>query len=180
MRTREKAWAARAAIHRPIWRRAVAAQAGRPIAPDANGSLRISLAHVQGYAPRDGVWYTPFTTLAGLLAKHTGSEPFAAPSTLLEAAGGPDWRGLPLARLPINFLADGDTSGGNSGSPVLNGHGELVGLNFDRVWENVAGDFGFNPVLSRNVSVDVRYLLWLLERVEGAQGLLEELGVGGR
>ena len=121
--------------------------------------------------------HTPFTTLAGLLAKHTGSEPFDAPAALLEAARSDQpWRELPVSQLPIDFLADGDTSGGNSGSPVLNGRGELVGVNFDRVWENVAGDFGFNPALSRNVSVDVRYLLWLLERVERADALLGELG----
>ncbi|MBL8245732.1 MAG: S46 family peptidase, partial [Rhodanobacteraceae bacterium] len=80
-------------------------------------------------------------------------------------------------QVPVNFLADGDSSGGNSGSPMVNARGELVGINFDRVWENVAGDFGFNPALSRNISVDVRYLLWNLERVERAEELLQELGL---
>jgi len=78
----------------------------------------------------------------------------------------------------VNFLADGDTSGGNSGSPVVDGRGRLVGVNFDRVWENVAGDFGFNPAVSRNISVDIRYLLWMLRDVERADGLLRELGAG--
>lgn len=169
----------RSAIYRPIWRRAVAAHAGKPIAPDANSTLRLSFAHVQGYAPRDGVLYTPFTTLTGAVAKHTGAEPFALPGTVLEAAKAPGarWAQASLGDVPINFLADGDTSGGNSGSPVLNGRGELVGVNFDRVWENVAGDFGFNPALSRNISVDVRYLLWMLDRVDGADALMQELGV---
>jgi len=79
----------------------------------------------------------------------------------------------------VAFLADADTTGGNSGSPVLNGRGELVGVNFDRVWENVANDFGYNPDVARNISVDVRYMLWLLDEVHGraARRLLDEMGV---
>ena len=179
LRTRERAWNAQSAIHRPIWRRAVRAHAGKPIAPDANSTLRISFAHVQGYAPRDGVYYTPFTSLAGAVEKHTGKEPFALPAAVLEASREPGKRWLAPGSpdVPVNFLADADSTGGNSGSPVVNGYGELVGINFDRVWENVAGDFGFNPALSRNISVDIRYLLWLLDRVEGADDLLQELGV---
>ncbi|MCC6592239.1 MAG: S46 family peptidase [Xanthomonadales bacterium] len=179
LRARERAWLARSAIHRPLWRRAVAAHAGQPVAPDANGTLRVGFAHVQGYSPRDGVVYTPFTRLSGVLEKHTGVEPFALPPALLAAMRDPGerWRDRALADVPVNFLADGDSSGGNSGSPMVNGRGELVGINFDRVWENVAGDFGFNPAYSRNISVDVRYLLWQLDRVEDAQTLLKELRV---
>ncbi len=179
LRTRERIWNSQSAIHRPIWRRAVQAHAGKPIAPDANSTLRISFAHVQGYAPRDGVWYTPFTTLAGAVEKHTGEEPFALPANVLEAAKAPGtrWINTGGTDVPVNFLSDADSSGGNSGSPVVNGHGELVGINFDRVWENVAGDFGFNPALSRNISVDIRYLLWLLDRVEDGDPVLRELGI---
>ncbi|MBL8217109.1 MAG: S46 family peptidase [Bryobacterales bacterium] len=155
---------------RPEWRKAVIAQAGRPVAPDANGTLRVSLAHVQGMVPQDGMVYRPFTTLAGMLEKHTGQEPFAMPPFLLEKA-----RAVDAAKVPLNFLADGDTSGGSSGSPVLNGRGELVGLNFDRPWESVAGDFGFSGPYSRNINVDIRFLLWLLE-VQGADAILRELG----
>ena len=182
LRAHERNWLAQSAIHRPVWRRAVAAHAGKPIAPDANGTLRVSFAHVQGYSPRDGVQYTPFTTLAGMLEKHTGAEPFALPESVLAAARDPGehWVEKSSGLVPVNFLADGDSSGGNSGSPVVNARGELVGINFDRVWENVAGDFGFNPALSRNISVDVRYLLWNLERVANAEELLEELGLTGR
>ncbi|HEV7239065.1 MAG TPA: S46 family peptidase [Thermoanaerobaculia bacterium] len=153
---------------RPEWRRAVIAHAGKPVAPDANNTLRVSFAHVKGYAPRDGVFYTPQTTLRGVVDKHTNAEPFDVPDAVLAAA--PD----DLA-LPVNFLADGDTTGGNSGSPVVNGRGELVGVNFDRVWENVANDFAFNPDVARNVSADVQYLLWMLRDVAKAEELLREV-----
>jgi len=165
---RKNRWEGTISRLRPEWRRAVMAHAARPIAPDANSTLRVSFAHVQGYAPRDGVWYTPRTTLRGVVDKHTNAEPFDVPEAVLAAA--PD-----DLDLPVNFLADGDTTGGNSGSPVVNGRGELVGVNFDRVWENVANDFAFNPDIARNVSADVRYLLWMLRDVAKATELLEEL-----
>ncbi len=167
---------------RPTWRRAVMAQAGKPVAPDANGTLRVSFAHVQGYAPRDAVVMLPQTCLAGAVAKHTGEPPFAAPAFLLAAAPAAatsHWADPRLHDVPIDFLADADTTGGNSGSPVLDGRGRLVGLNFDRVWENVANDFGYDPAIARNISVDVRYLLWLLEAEHDsvATPLLREMGV---
>jgi hypothetical protein len=165
---------------RPAWRKGVAAWAGKPIAPDGNSTLRVSFAHVQGYRPRDGIWMEPQTTLAGMVDKNTGVEPFAAPERVLAAAPGAPASRFADPRLhdvPVAFLADADTTGGNSGSPVLNGKGELVGINFDRVWENVANDFGFNPEVARNVAVDVRYLLWMLDGIEGeaARPLLDEL-----
>jgi hypothetical protein len=164
---------------RPAWMRAVMAHAGEPIAPDANSTLRVSFAHVRGYEPRDGVFFTPHTTLSGVVAKHTGEEPFDVPESVLESAksAGSDWADPDLGDVPVCFLADGDTTGGNSGSPVVNGRGEMVGVNFDRVWENVANDFGYNPDIARNVSVDVRYMLWILDEVLHARELLEELGV---
>jgi len=165
---------------RPAWRRAVIAQAGKPIAPDANSTLRVSFAHVAGYAPRDGVLYTPQTTLSGVVEKHTGEEPFDVPDDILAAAKnrkfGP-WMDQKLKDVPVNFLSDADTTGGNSGSPTVNGRGELVGVNFDRVWENVANDFGYNPDIARNVNVDIRYLLWILDQVQDADELLREMGV---
>jgi hypothetical protein len=129
---------------------------------------------VKAYSPRDGVLYQPFTTLAGVLEKDTGQEPFRLPDRVRAAAANAN------PSLPVNFLSDADTTGGNSGSPVVNGRGELVGINFDRVWENVANDFGYNPAIARNVSVDVRYLLWILRDVEGAKELLGELGFPAR
>ncbi|MGC4055099.1 MAG: S46 family peptidase [Paludibaculum sp.] len=160
---------------RPEWRKAVIAHAGKPVAPDANSTLRVSFAHVKGYAPRDGVIYTPQTTLAGMLEKETGEEPFKLPAKVVAAAAKVD-----ASKVPLDFLADADTTGGNSGSPTVNGRGELVGLNFDRVWENVANDFGYNPDVARNVNVDVRFFLWLLKDVDQAGGILKELGVAAQ
>ena len=157
---------------RPEWRKAVLAYAGKPVAPDANGTLRVSFAHVKGYSPRDGVFYSPQTTLAGMIEKNTGEEPFAVPSFILDAAKKTD-----AQLIPVDFLADGDTTGGNSGSPVVNGRGEIVGINFDRPWENVANDFGYNPDVARNISVDIRFLHWMLEDIQHADDLLKELGL---
>jgi len=156
---------------RPEWRKAAIAYAGKPVAPDANGTLRVSFAHVKGYSPRDGVYYSPQTTLAGMIEKSTGKEPFAVPQFILDAA-----KSIRPSEIPIDFLADADTTGGNSGSPVVNGKGELVGLNFDRPWENVANDFGYNPDVARNISVDIRFFEWLL-RIQHADGILRELGL---
>ena len=169
--SRRQRWDGVIARLRPEWRRAVIAHAGKPVAPDANSTLRVSFAHVMGYVPRDGVTYTPQTTLAGVLEKDTGEEPFNAPKALLDAASKID-----PTEVPVDFLADADTTGGNSGSPTVNGRGELVGVNFDRVWENVANDFGYNQAVNRNVNVDIRYLVWILQNVQQGEGLLRELG----
>jgi len=165
---------------RPTWRRAVMAWAGRPIAPDANRTLRVSFARVRGYSPRDGLFALPFTTLSGVIAKAQPTRPFIVPEKIQtayrEGRFGP-WRDPALGEVPVDFLSDADTTGGNSGSPTVNARGELVGVNFDRVWENVANDFGYNPEVARNISADVRYLLWILDQVENADGLLRELGI---
>jgi len=167
---------------RPLWLLAIHDFVGAPVSPDANGTLRVSLARVVGYSPRDGVVMLPQTRLAGVVAKHTREQPFDAPEALLAAApraARSRWSDPSLRDVPVCFLADGDTTGGSSGSPVLNGRGELVGINFDRVWENVANDFGYNPSIARNISVDIRYMLWCLEVLGGERAgwLLRELGV---
>ncbi len=167
---------------RPLWRRALRAFLRRPIDPDANRTLRVSLAYARGYRSHEEVWMEPRTRLAGMVEKHTGEEPFDAAPRVLAAApktAESRWADPELGDVPVCFLATGDTTGGSSGSPVLNGRGELVGVNFDRVWENVANDFAYDPAVARNVAVDVRYLLWMLEEVEmpRSRALLEELGV---
>jgi hypothetical protein len=151
---------------------------GKAIYPDANSTLRVSFATVKGYSPREAVTFTPRTSLRGILEKERGTEPFAAPAKVLDAVRAGDfgdWSDPTLGSVPVGFLTDGDTTGGNSGSPTMNGAGEVVGLNFDRVWENVAGDFGWNAERSRNVNVDLRYALWMMDRVDGASALVKEL-----
>ncbi|MCA8950685.1 MAG: S46 family peptidase [Planctomycetes bacterium] len=165
-----------------LGRRWIAAQEafrGKSFYPDANSTLRVSIAEVQGYVPKDGVYYTPHTTVAGLLAKETGEPPFRNPPALLAAAEkrmASAWVDPRLGDVPVCFLTNGDTTGGNSGSPVIDGRGRLVGLNFDRVFEAVAGDFGWSPALSRNVVVDIRYALWIIDEVFPCPRLLEEMG----
>jgi hypothetical protein len=168
---------------RPLWRKAVIAEAGRPVAPDANSSLRVSFGRVRGYSPREAVTMAPHTTLAGAVEKHTGQDPFDLPARVREAFAAKRfgrWADPALGQVPIGLLSDCDTTGGNSGSPTIDGQGRLVGVNFDRVWENVANDFGYNPDVARNVNADVRYLLWNLDVIEGAHDLLKELGVAGK
>ncbi len=151
---------------------------GKAIYPDANSTLRVSFATVKGYSPREAITFAPRTSLRGVLEKERGVEPFATPKKVLDAARAGDfgaWADPALGSVPVDFLTDGDTTGGNSGSPTMNGKGEVVGLNFDRVWENVAGDFGWNPERSRNVNVDLRYALWMMEKVDGATDLVREL-----
>jgi hypothetical protein len=161
------------------WIEAQEAFRGKSFYPDANSTLRVSIAEVKGYSPRDGVTYVPQTTVQGLLQKETGRDPFANPPPLLEAARTRKQSRFFDARLgdvPVCFLTNADTTGGNSGSPVVDGRGRLIGLNFDRVFEAVAGDFGWSAERSRNVCCDIRYALWIIESVFPAPALLRELG----
>jgi hypothetical protein len=165
---------------RPVYIEALREVRGGLLAPDANSTLRFTFGEVRGYRPRDGVWYEPMTTIAGLLAKHTGEDPFDAPSTLLEQAAegsfGP-WVDPNLKTLTVNFLSTADITNGNSGSAVLNGRAELVGLAFDGNYEAMGSDFVVVPELSRAIAVDARYMLWVMDVVDGAGRLLEEMGV---
>lgn len=180
LKDRRDAWAGASYRLRPVWHAAARAQAGKPIAPDANSTLRVTFGKVRGFSPRDAVTHEPQTTLSGMVAKHTGADPYIAPDPLLEAAKAGRvgrWKDPTLNDVPVNFLSDADTTGGNSGSPTIDAKGRLVGVNFDRIWENVANDFGYDPKIARNVNADVRYALWMLEEIEKAEGLLQELGV---
>ncbi|MCF1426513.1 MAG: S46 family peptidase [Shewanella sp.] len=198
----EKELAGRLSIARPDYMAAVIdyyKANDLPVYPDANGTLRITYGMVDGYQSRDGLYKQPFTRLEGITAKHTGVEPFNAPQKVLDAIAKGDMgehkvesvyadpRGF-VCRLfscldkpeqfdsvPVNFLSSVDTTGGNSGSPVFNGKGELVGLNFDSTYEAITKDWFFNPTITRAVHVDIRYILWMMDKVDNAHNLIDEL-----
>jgi hypothetical protein len=151
-----------------------------PVYPDANSSLRVTFGNVQGVAPRDGVTYAPFTTVEGIVEKDTGVDPFNAPKAETDAIRAKAFDGYASKKqgtLPVDFLADLDITGGNSGSPSLDAQGRLVGLAFDGNWESVSGDWLFNPKLNRSIQVDVRYMLWVMHHLDHADNLLKEMGV---
>ncbi|WP_296279069.1 S46 family peptidase [Pseudoxanthomonas sp.] len=169
---------------RPVYLQALAdykKSQGEFVYPDANLSLRITFGNVMGYAPKDGVAYTPFTTLEGVVAKETGQDPFDSPKALLDAVAAKRYGGLEDKRLgsvPVNYLSDLDITGGNSGSPVLDAHGKLIGLAFDGNWESVSSNWVFDPKMTRMIAVDGRYLRWIMQEVYPAPQLLKEMGVG--
>jgi len=165
---------------RPLYMEALSGMRGTLLAPDANSTLRVTFGTVKGYEARDAVKYEPFTRLSGVVDKNTGEGEFDSPETLLEAArtGRKGPYGDPrLGDVPVNFLSTCDITGGNSGSPTLNSRGELVGLAFDGNYEAMGSDYLFNPELTRTIHVDARYMLWVMDAVDGAHGLLREMGL---
>ena len=158
------------------WRRSL----GQPVYPDANGTLRITYGTVDGYAPADGLYKGPFTTLQGIAAKHTGKDPFDAPPAQLQAIAQRRYGAFvepTLGTVPVNFLSSADTTGGNSGSAVMNARGELVGLNFDSTYESITKDWYFDPAITRAIHVDARYMLWVMSELDGADSLLREMRI---
>lgn len=170
-------------VARPVYLQAVAdykKSKGGFVYPDANSSLRITFGNVMGYTKVDGSKQQPFTKLEEVAAKATGQEPFDAPKSLLDAIAAKRYGGLADKRLgtvPVNFLSDLDITGGNSGSPVLDARGRLVGLAFDGNWESVSSNWVFDPVMTRMISVDQRYMRWIMQEVYPAPQLLQELNV---
>jgi hypothetical protein len=164
--------------------KALIEKAEGPVAPDANSTLRVTYGTVLGVdSSSDGIYWKPFTTLAGIEQKHTGVGEFDAPAAELEAiAALRNGKQTPyvdesLGDVPVDFLSTVDTTGGNSGSPTLNSRGELVGLLFDGTYDTIASDFLFDPVRTRSIHTDVRYLLWVMQEVDGATHLLKEMGL---
>ena len=153
---------------------------GHTTYPDANGTLRVTYGTVLGGSPMDGLIYEPFTRLDGILEKDSGVAPFNAPAKLLDLARARDFGiyGLEsIGSVPVNFLSDLDSTGGNSGSPTLNANGELVGLLFDGTIESVVSDWDFNPRNTRTIHVDTRYMLWVMEKIDRADWLIDEMTV---
>jgi len=148
--------------------------------PDANRTLRLTFGRIRGYAPADAVHYQPLTTLKGVIEKTTGQEPFDTPPGLIELIKAKNFGRFEhpeLKSVPVCILYDADTTGGNSGSPVLNGRGELVGVNFDRAWEATINDYAWNESYSRSIAVDIRYVLWITQKFGEANYLLKEMNV---
>lgn len=145
--------------------------------PDANLTMRVTYGNVKGYEPRDGVEYKYFTTLDGLMEKEDSTEEdFVVPSKLKELYALKDYGPYGVSgTLPVNFIATNHTTGGNSGSPVINAYGELIGTNFDRAWEGVMSDLQYDPDQCRNISLDIRYTLFLIEKYAGCKRLIEEM-----
>ena len=165
---------------RPMYMDALRASSGGRLYPDANGTLRITFGKVEGYTPRDGVVYTPQTTLSGIVAKNTASGEFDAPKAELEAIHANKTAGYVDAKLgavPVDFLSTVDTTGGNSGSPTLNAKGELCGLLFDGTYESLGSDFVVDAGITRSIHVDAVYMLWVMDAVDGAHNLLREMNV---
>lgn len=150
------------------------------IAPDANSTIRFTYGPVQGYQPRDGVTYLPQTTLKGVMEKETGTFPFEVPAKLKQLYQVRDFgRYLDknLDDIPVCFLNITDTTGGSSGSPVLDSNGEITGLLFDGVYESVVGDYFVLPEFLRVINVDIRYVLFITDKFSGAHHLLKEMGL---
>ena len=165
---------------RPVYMEGLLAHTGGLLAPDANGSLRIAFGTVRGYKPAPGKdVYAPFTTAAEIPAKNTGAEPFDAPKKLLDAIAAAKWGPYAPGQssVPVAFLSDLDITGGNSGSPVLNARGELIGLAFDGNYEGLASDVVFHGETTRTITVDVRYILWVADAVDQADHIVRELGL---
>jgi hypothetical protein len=173
-------------VLRPRYLQAVAdyrKSQGRFVYPDANSSLRITFGNVRPYTTLDGVQHTPFTTIDQIPPKVTGEDPFEAPQALLDAVTAKRHGGLAdraLKTVPVNFLSDLDVTGGNSGSPVLDARGRLVGLLFDMNWESVSSNWVFDADMTRTISVDQRYMRWIMQEVYPAPQLLQELGLTPR
>ena len=150
--------------------------------PDANLTLRVAYGSVQGYSPADGIYYKPVSTLEGIMEKDNPEIfDYNIPQRLREIHAAKDYGPYTVTdskgniTVPVCFIATNHTSGGNSGSPVINADGDLIGINFDRVWEGTMSDIVFDPDLCRNISLDIRYVLFIIDKVAGAGHLLEEM-----
>ena len=158
-------------VYRDYMRAQMAFEPEKAFYPDANLTLRVAYGHVEGYRPADAIYYHPVSTLRGIIEKDNPDIfDYNIPQTLRDiyAQGGHEDQ-------PVCFLATNHTTGGNSGSPVLNAEGHLIGINFDRVWEGTLSDLAFDPDVCRNISLDVRYILFIIKEIGHADYLLDEM-----
>ncbi len=145
--------------------------------PDANSTLRITYGKVNGYLPRDAVKYEPISYLDGVIEKYVpGDYEFDVPQKLIDLYQSKDYGAYgENGKMPVCFIATNHTTGGNSGSPALDAHGNLIGLNFDRVWEGTMSDIHYDAAICRNIMVDIRYVLFIVDKYAGAKHLVDEM-----
>jgi hypothetical protein len=152
----------------------------RPVYPDANFTMRMTSGKIAGYSPADAAHFDCVTTAAGILEKEDSDNPeFEVPERLKHLVTTRDFGNYAMndGRLPVCFIFNGDITGGNSGSPVLNARGELIGTAFDGNWEAMSGDIAFEPEMQRCISVDIRYTLFVIEKFAGAGYLVDEMTI---
>ncbi|KGE13290.1 S46 family peptidase [Sphingobacterium deserti] len=149
--------------------------------PDANSTLRLTFGNIKGYSPADATFMKPFTTVKGLIEKgNSGLQEFEYPESIKTAWLAKNFGAYTkkdLNDVPVNILYNMDTTGGNSGSPIMNAYGELIGVNFDRSYDATINDFAWNENYSRSIGVDIRYVLWIADKIDNAQFILKEMGI---
>jgi hypothetical protein len=148
--------------------------------PDANSTLRLTYGHIKGYEPQDAVYNKPFTTLRGIMEKETKDGDYVMPpflKTIIESGDYGPWVDTDLHDVPVGFLYNLDTTGGNSGSPVMDAWGNFIGINFDRAYTATINDYAWNENYSRSIGCDARYICFVLDKYAHAEGLLREMGV---
>jgi hypothetical protein len=150
--------------------------------PDANSTLRVTYGQVKGYKARDAVQFDPYTYLDGVMQKYVpGDYEFDVPAKLRELYEKKDYGPYGKnGKLPVCFIATNHTTGGNSGSPALDAWGNLIGLNFDRVWEGTMSDINYDASICRNIMVDIRYILFIIDKYAGAGHLVKEMKLVGK
>jgi len=175
---RQQAFNANVQRWRPLLVQGMTEMKGTKPYPDANRTLRFTYGEVKGYVPRDALTALPFTTLSGVIEKDTGKEPFDVPDKLKQLYRAKDFGPYAVnGEVPVDFLTTDDIIGGNSGSPVLNGRGEQVGIIFDGNYEGLGNDFFYNDEKGRAIAVDIRYVLFIADKFGGAGYLLKELDI---
>ena len=148
--------------------------------PDANSTMRLTYGSVMDYDPKDAVTYKYYTTLQGVVDKYKPNDyEFDLPQRLIDLNTKKEYGryGSPKGYMPVCFLTTNDITGGNSGSPVINENGELIGLAFDGNWESMSGDIAYEPELQRTIVVDIRYVLWVMDIYAGAKNLVDEMTI---